>query len=119
MSQIKDAKVKNMVSALGTRQDESNQALDINSLMTAFTDFLRLAKLGNCGVPLNCTVEKMHPPPSSSSVARSCARARTQALSSTPPHTALTAQTHFAALSSSTAVAVLKAHHSGLYSPLI
>jgi len=44
-----------MVSALGARQDESNQALDINSLMTAFTDFLRLAKLGNCGVPLNCT----------------------------------------------------------------
>jgi hypothetical protein len=41
------------VSAVAKGDAEQNQILDINSLMTAFTDFVTKAIAGNCGVPIN------------------------------------------------------------------
>ncbi|MDW7547736.1 hypothetical protein [Pseudoalteromonas peptidolytica] len=53
MVQLQNAKIESAVSAVGKMQGESNKMLDINSLMTAFTDFVTKAAESNSGVPVN------------------------------------------------------------------
>ena len=53
MVQLENSKMESVVSAIGKMQGESNKMLDINSLMTAFTDFVTKAAEGNSGVPVN------------------------------------------------------------------
>lgn len=53
MVALETAKMQAAVSAVGVQDREQNQMLDINSLMTAFTDFVKKAIAGNCGVPIN------------------------------------------------------------------
>lgn len=45
--------VKNTVSALGAYDNDANMTIDMNSLMTSFTDFVAKAIEGDCGVPVN------------------------------------------------------------------
>jgi len=51
--QMQSSQLKAAVSAVGEIDSESNKMLDINSLMTAFTDFVNKAIAGECGVPIN------------------------------------------------------------------
>ncbi|GLS24569.1 hypothetical protein [Marinibactrum halimedae] len=53
MMSIEAAKIKSVMSSVSEHQDGSNKMLDINSLMTAFTDFVNKAIAGNVGVPIN------------------------------------------------------------------
>jgi hypothetical protein len=53
MVSLKTAQMKAAVSAVQEGDKEQNQMLDINSLMTAFTDFVAKAIKGDCGVPIN------------------------------------------------------------------
>ena len=52
MMSIEAAKIKSVMSAVSEHQDGTNKMLDINSLMTAFTDFVQKASAGNIGVPI-------------------------------------------------------------------
>lgn len=52
MMSIEAAKIKSVMSAVSEHQDGSNKMLDINSLMTAFTDFVQKASAGNIGIPI-------------------------------------------------------------------
>lgn len=52
LQSIKAAQIKSVVSAVAEHQDASNKMLDINSLMTAFTDFVQKAAAGEAGVPI-------------------------------------------------------------------
>jgi hypothetical protein len=53
MMAIEASKIKSVMSAVSEHQDGSNKMLDINSLMTALTDFVNKASAGNVGVPIN------------------------------------------------------------------
>ncbi len=50
---LQGAKIKSVMTAVSEHQDGSNKMLDINSLMTAFTDYVSKASQGNIGVPIN------------------------------------------------------------------
>ena len=52
MVALEASKIKSAVSAVGELDDGKNKMLDINSLMTAFTDFVTKAASGG-GVPIN------------------------------------------------------------------
>jgi hypothetical protein len=52
MVALEASKIKSAVSAVGELDDGKNKMLDINSLMTAFTDFVTKAAAGG-GVPIN------------------------------------------------------------------
>jgi hypothetical protein len=52
MMSIEAAKIKSVMSAVSEHQDGANKMLDINSLMTAFTDFVQKASAGNIGIPI-------------------------------------------------------------------
>ena len=52
MVALEGAKIKSAVSAVGELDDSRNKMLDVNSLMTAFTDFISKAST-NIGVPIN------------------------------------------------------------------
>ncbi len=52
MMSLEAAKIKNVMSAVSEHQDGANKMLDINSLMTAFTDFVTRAGAGDIGVPI-------------------------------------------------------------------
>lgn len=52
MMSIRNSEVKSVMSAVGEIDDGKNQMLDINSLMTAFTDYVNKAGSGEIGVPI-------------------------------------------------------------------
>ncbi len=52
MMSIHAAEIKSVMSAVSEHQDGSNKMLDINSLMTAFTDYVNKAGGGDIGVPI-------------------------------------------------------------------
>ncbi len=52
MMAIQASKIKSVMSAVSDIQDGSNKMLDVNSLMTAFTDYVNKAAGGDAGVPL-------------------------------------------------------------------
>ncbi len=53
MIQLQSSKVNAVMSGLGTIDDGENQMLNINSMMTAFEDYVDKALAGNLGVPIN------------------------------------------------------------------
>lgn len=53
MVALETAKIQAAVSAVGALDSQQNKMLDINSLMSSFTDFVNKAIAGNCGVPIN------------------------------------------------------------------
>lgn len=52
MMAIRNSEVKSVMSAVGEIDDGKNKMLDINSLMTAFTDYVSKAAGGDIGVPI-------------------------------------------------------------------
>ena len=53
MVSLTGTKMQSALAAVGEIDDGSNKMLDINSLMTAFTDYVNKAIAGNVGVPIN------------------------------------------------------------------
>jgi hypothetical protein len=53
MLAIQSSQVTNVMLGLGKIDDGSNQMLDINSMMTAFEDYIAKAIAGSAGVPIN------------------------------------------------------------------
>lgn len=53
MMAIQDATINSVVLGLGKVDDGTNKILDINSLMTAFEDYITKALAGTIGVPIN------------------------------------------------------------------
>jgi hypothetical protein len=53
MVQMQASQVKSVMSGLGDIDDGQNKMLDINSLMSAFEDYVDKALAGNIGVPIN------------------------------------------------------------------
>ena len=53
MVQLRASEVQNVMASLATVDDGANKLLDINSLMTAFEDYVNKAIEGNTGVPIN------------------------------------------------------------------
>jgi hypothetical protein len=53
MVQMQATQVKSVMSGLGDIDDGNNKMLDINSMMTAFEDYVDKALAGNLGVPIN------------------------------------------------------------------
>ena len=53
LQNMKTADATAMIGALATVDSGTNQMLDINTMMTAFTDFVNKAIDGNVGVPIN------------------------------------------------------------------
>ncbi len=52
ITSLRAAKIKSVMSAVGELQDGANKMLDVNSLMTAFTDYVAKASAGQAGVPI-------------------------------------------------------------------
>jgi len=52
--------IKNTVSALGSFDTANNRVIDMNSLITAFTDYIQKAINGNAGVPTNFNVRDIY-----------------------------------------------------------
>ncbi|MFC2155402.1 hypothetical protein ACFLRB_02790 [Acidobacteriota bacterium] len=52
MIQIRSSEIQSVLTGLGKLDDGENQMLDINSLMTAFEDYVNKAMAGECGVPV-------------------------------------------------------------------
>lgn len=53
MLSIRGSEIQNVMSGLATIDSGQNKMLDINSLMTAFEDYVEKALAGNIGVPIN------------------------------------------------------------------
>lgn len=53
MVQLRSAEIQSVLTGLGALDDGKNKMLDINSLMTAFEDYLDKVLAGNAGVPIN------------------------------------------------------------------
>lgn len=53
LTQMQATQVKSVMTGLGDIDDGQNKMLDINSLMTAFEDYVDKALAGNIGVPIN------------------------------------------------------------------
>ncbi len=53
MVQLKAAQVKSVMTGLKDIDYENNKMLDVNSMMTAFEDYVSKALAGNIGVPIN------------------------------------------------------------------
>jgi hypothetical protein len=53
LTQMQATQVKSVMSGLGDIDDGQNKMLDINTLMTAFEDYVDKALAGNLGVPIN------------------------------------------------------------------
>ena len=53
LTQMQATQVKSVMTGLGDIDDGQNKMLDINSLMTAFEDYVEKALAGNLGVPIN------------------------------------------------------------------
>eukprot|EP00546_Thalassionema_frauenfeldii_P022203 CAMPEP_0178906104 /NCGR_PEP_ID=MMETSP0786-20121207/6644_1 /TAXON_ID=186022 /ORGANISM="Thalassionema frauenfeldii, Strain CCMP 1798" /LENGTH=263 /DNA_ID=CAMNT_0020577783 /DNA_START=346 /DNA_END=1137 /DNA_ORIENTATION=- len=52
--------ISNTVSALGQYDTDNNQVIDMNSLLTAFTDYIQKAIEGESGVPINFNVRDIY-----------------------------------------------------------
>lgn len=52
----------NVVSALGEHDKRQNQVIDINSMWTAFTDYIAQCKQGDIGVPINFFLKRVDKP---------------------------------------------------------
>lgn len=52
MQSLQASQIKSVMSAVSEHQDAQNKMLDINSLMTAFTDYVAKAGSGQIGVPI-------------------------------------------------------------------
>lgn len=52
--------ISNTVSALGAYDNDNNQVIDMNSLLTAFTDYVQKAIAGEAGIPLNFNVRDIY-----------------------------------------------------------
>ena len=54
--------ITNAVSAIGKIDNDDNKVIDTNSLMTAFDDYVKLAKDGKCGgIPINFYLKPLTP----------------------------------------------------------
>ncbi len=53
MISIRNEEIKSVMTGLGDLDDGMNKMLDINSLMSAFEDYIEKALAGNIGVPIN------------------------------------------------------------------
>ena len=53
MNTLQATKISSVMSAVSETDDGQNKILDINSMMTAFTDYVNKAIAGECGVPIN------------------------------------------------------------------
>ena len=53
MISFRDSEIKSVMTSLGDISDGENKVLDINSLMTAFEDYVEKAANGKTGVPIN------------------------------------------------------------------
>jgi hypothetical protein len=53
MVQLRSAEIQSVMTGLGQLDDGKNKMLDINSLMTAFEDYIDKVLAGNAGVPIN------------------------------------------------------------------
>lgn len=53
MVQLRSSEITSVMSSLASTDDGSNKILDINSLMTAFEDYVNKAIEGNVGAPIN------------------------------------------------------------------
>ena len=53
MQQMKSDYIKASVEAVGVLDKSNNQVIDLNSLMTAFDDYVQKAGDGKTGVPIN------------------------------------------------------------------
>lgn len=53
MLAIRNSEVQSVMTGLGQISDGENQLLDINTLMTAFEDYINKALEGNVGIPVN------------------------------------------------------------------
>ena len=54
--------IKNVVSSVKEAQDKDNKMIDVNSLMTAFDDYVQKAEAGESGVPINFFVRQIDKP---------------------------------------------------------
>lgn len=53
MVAIRSAQIESVMAGLGRIDDGANQILDVNSLMTAFEDYVAKAITGDAGIPIN------------------------------------------------------------------
>lgn len=51
--QLNNSYVNNVVSSLGSYDNDNNKVIDTNSMMTAFDDYVQKAIAGECGVPID------------------------------------------------------------------
>ncbi|MBR9919258.1 MAG: hypothetical protein GYB31_00360 [Bacteroidetes bacterium] len=56
---INGARIKNVLEGLGRIDQKANQAMDINSLMIAFQDYLEEVKKGKSGVPIHFYLKRL------------------------------------------------------------
>jgi hypothetical protein len=59
MLTIQDATVNSVMLGLGKMDEQANKMLDLNSLMTAFEDYVTKAMAGGIGVPINFFVKSI------------------------------------------------------------
>jgi hypothetical protein len=59
MVQMQATQVKSVMTGLGEIDDGRNKMLDINSVMTAFEDYVSKALAGNIGVPINYYIKSV------------------------------------------------------------
>eukprot|EP00547_Thalassionema_nitzschioides_P000276 CAMPEP_0194215254 /NCGR_PEP_ID=MMETSP0156-20130528/16923_1 /TAXON_ID=33649 /ORGANISM="Thalassionema nitzschioides, Strain L26-B" /LENGTH=494 /DNA_ID=CAMNT_0038943723 /DNA_START=27 /DNA_END=1507 /DNA_ORIENTATION=+ len=52
--------ISKTTSALGAYDNENNQVIDMNSLMTAFTDYVQKAQSGESGIPLTFNIRDIY-----------------------------------------------------------
>ena len=57
MIAIKNAQIKGVLTGLSDIDDKNNKIIDINSLMTAFEDYIEKALKGSIGMPINYYVK--------------------------------------------------------------
>lgn len=50
---------KDTVSAIKTKEANKSKIIDTNSMMNAFTDYIKKAQEGNCGIPVNFYIKKI------------------------------------------------------------
>ena len=59
MIALKNAQIKGVLEGLSTIDDGNNKVLDINSLMTAFEDYVQKALNGDSGMPINYYLKRI------------------------------------------------------------
>ena len=59
---LNNSYISEVVSNLSTVDNNNNKVIDVNSLMTAFDDYVQKAQEGNSGVPINFFVRHIDKP---------------------------------------------------------